>query len=698
MTTTMPLKPPQPLQQILAADDIIPTIQRVLAAQTAVRDAVTSTVAPADARYANVIAPLQAVDDANQGATGVFTMLRYSGPDAATRAAVEEAAGLWAAAGAERLKRRDVYELVRAVRERGEVLGYEERSVLEDVWLEFRHAGHGVLGEEGIGAYLARRERIEGLKREFHKNLRGEVGGLWFEAGELEGVPRQEVAGWKGEDGKVFVPLERAACDAILRHADDAETRRRFYVAYDNRLEENVPVYKEMLILRDENARLLGYRSHADFRVTMRTAPSTEWVERFLLRLSEELMPQGRREMARLREKKRAHLGGGGEEEIMPWDYDYYTRLLQEEADVDHELVSEYFPLRHTLSSMLGLFREFLGLEFVPVPEEDLVGKLWAEEVEVWGVWEGRGERKGEFVGYLYADVLWREGKYRGNCNVNLQCGYVNGDGTRVYPATILMCSFQPPTASSCALLKHREVVTLFHELGHGLHDLLCRTSHTRFHGTRVKPDFGEAPSTMLENWCWMPRELAAMSLHYTRADPAYMARWREEHAGAEVPPEKIPEELVGRLAESRELNRALWFLRQLLFARFDLQVNNQASTDAVRELDEVKLYNDIQDELTLRPNPDRRGFGHVQSSHLISLHDAGYYSYLSAQAFAADFFESTFAEDPRNAEAWDRYRRGILEYGGSKKEMDIMTEFLGREPGPGALLRSLGLDTKDGE
>ncbi|KAL0939540.1 peptidase family M3 [Colletotrichum truncatum] len=340
---------------------------------------------------------------------------------------------------------------------------------------------------------------------------------------------------------------------------------------------------------------------------------------------------------------------------------------------------------------MLGLFNEFLGLEFVPVPPQDLEGKLWAPDVEAWGVWEGRGERKGEFVGYLYTDVLWREGKYRGNCNVNLQCGYVKDDGTRVYPATILMCAFQPPTAASCALLKHREVVTLFHELGHGLHDLVCRTKYTRFHGTRVKPDFGEAPSTMLEYWCWLPQELAKMGRHYARVDPAYLAKWREDHGDAELPPEKIPQELLEKLVESRDLNRSLWFLRQLVFATFDFTVNNQESTAALRDLDEIELFNNLQDSLTLRANPDKRGFGHVQSNHLISLYDAGYYSYLSAQAFAAEFFESTFAKDPRNPEAWERYRRGILEYGGSKAEMDIMTDFLGHEPGPDALLRSLG-------
>lgn len=102
-------------------------------------------------------------------------------------------------------------------------------------------------------------------------------------------------------------------------------------------------------------------------------------------------------------------------------------------------------------------------------------------------------------------------------------------------------------------------------ELGHGLHDLISRTKHTRFHGTRVAPDFGEAPSTMLEKWCWMPGELVKMGRHYTRVDPAYMAKWKEDHAdGEEPPPEMMPKELAEKLVQSRELNRGLWFLRQL--------------------------------------------------------------------------------------------------------------------------------------
>ncbi|TDZ15673.1 Saccharolysin [Colletotrichum orbiculare MAFF 240422] len=594
-------KPPQALQSILKADEIISTVKSILAEQTAVRAHIANSITPSQATFANTVAPCMAVDDKTQGVSGVCGMLRYSGPDEDTRRAVRAAHGLWDAASAERLASRKFFQLLDAVRRRAdageEELGHEERKVLEDLWGDYRLAGHGTLNGDEIAVFLERRRRVEEVKVEIQENLKKQEAVTWFAEKELEGVSEEDMKRWEAKDGGRVVLLARASYDAVMKYAHDEDVRRRMFVAYENRYEKNVALYKSLLILRDENARLLGYGSHADLRVEKRTAPSVEWVQEFMERLGEELLPRGRREVERLRDRKSKHLGEDGVE-MMPWDFAYYTRLLENEADVDHGLIAEYFPLQHTLSSMLGLFTEFLGLEFVPVPEGELEGKLWADDIVVWSVWEGREERKGEFVGYLYADVLWREGKYRGNCNVNLQCGYVKEDGTRVYPATILMY-------------------------------LVCRTKYTRFHGTRVAPDFGEAPSTMLENWCWMPQELIRMSRHYTRVDPAYIAKWEEDHQGKDLPPERIPDELVERLANSRGLNRALWFLRQLVFAKFDLEVNHQKSTSALRELDEVKLFHDLNESLTLRHNPYEKGFGHVHSTHLISLYDAGYYAYI---------------------------------------------------------------------
>lgn len=126
------------------------------------------------------------------------------------------------------------------------------------------------------------------------------------------------------------------------------------------------------------------------------------------------------------------------------------------------------------------------------------------------------------------------------------------------------MCSFPRPSDLPCVLLRHAELVSLFHELGHGIHDLVSRTSFVRFHGHRAPADFAEAPSVMLENWCWMRDELRRMSCHYSHLNPEYQVLWQAEHPGQAAPPEKIPDDLLDSLVASRSLNRALWFLRQL--------------------------------------------------------------------------------------------------------------------------------------
>jgi metallopeptidase MepB len=316
-------------------------------------------------------------------------------------------------------------------------------------------------------------------------------------------------------------------------------------------------------VLRDENARLLGYASHAAFRLETRVVKTTNWVDNFLDEFEQALLPQGRREMQLLLERRNLDHPDSGDS-MPPWDYDYYNRLVLEDFDFKHNQIAEYFPLQNTVSAMLEVFASCLQLRFTLLGPEVLVGSTWHEDVQVWSVWDEREASKGDFVGYLYTDLLWRPNKHPGSQNVNLQCGYLRRDGTRVYPATVLMCSFPRPTAAGCALLKHSEMTSLFHELGHGMHDLVSRTSLVRFHGHRMPPDFFEVPSVMLENWCWMKEELRQMSCHFTKVSPEFLVEWRHENHGRDSPPEKIPDELLDPLVRSRAVNRALWFLRQL--------------------------------------------------------------------------------------------------------------------------------------
>ena len=246
---------------------------------------------------------------------------------------------------------------------------------------------------------------------------------------------------------------------------------------------------------------------------------------------------------------------------------------------------------------MLHIFEELFGLVFVELgPEErkqlSPTSKAedisWHEDVLLFSVWDDSSEGDG-FVGYLYLDLHPRQGKYGHAANFNLQPGFVKKDGTRRYPATALVCNFSKPTEKKPSLLKHDEVVTLFHELGHGIHDLAGRTTFSRFHGTSTVRDFVEAPSQMLENWCWTPSQLKSLSSHYQSGD-------------------SIPEDLIKKLISTKHVNDALFNLRQLHFGIFDMTIHTPKSHEEIEKADLSKIYNELRTEISGLAGPEALG------------------------------------------------------------------------------------------
>lgn len=220
--------------------------------------------------------------------------------------------------------------------------------------------------------------------------------------------------------------------------------------------------------------------------------------------------------------------------------------------------------------------------------------------------------------------------------------------------------------------------MTLFHELGHGIHDLVAETKYSRFHGTSVVGDFVEAPSQMLENWCWTAEQLTSLSSHYS--------------TGA-----KLPAELVDKIIATKHVNDALLNLRQLHFALFDMKVHDVPAPGDVQKLDPAVEYNRLRTEVSGLDGPDDNrdneyGNGQATFGHLMGGYDAGYYGYLWSQVFSTDMFYEAFRKNPMDGEQGRRYRRVILGRGGSREEMDILKEFLGREPSSKAFLEELGL------
>jgi Zn-dependent oligopeptidase len=237
-----------------------------------------------------------------------------------------------------------------------------------------------------------------------------------------------------------------------------------------------------------------------------------------------------------------------------------------------------------------------------------------------------------------------------------------------------MVANFTSPTSTKPSLLKHDEVVTLFHELGHAMHDMCAHVQVSRFHGTSVEYDFVEAPSQMLENWCWQEAELERLSSHYLR------------------PEERLPTDLIRSLISTKNLNAGLMNCRQLFFALWDLRIHSEAGLDG-GAIDGA--YEEMRREIALIPQPagvwPAASFGHMMGGY-----DAGYYGYMWSQVFSADMFYSRFADtlaEPQEAGA--AYRREILAPGGSRDANVSLKAFLGREPRQESFLRSLGLSNE---
>jgi metallopeptidase MepB len=354
----------------------------------------------------------------------------------------------------------------------------------------------------------------------------------------------------------------------------------------------NVPLFREAIILRDEAARMLGYPNHASFRIKDMMAPTPEAVLDFLSDLQARLKCKGLEEIEHLKDLKKQDfqsrgLGASYDGTYYIWDDEFYKRLMiEKEYLVDQQKVADYFPLLSTVERMFRVFEKLFGLNFVEiVGEEKSDDIVWHKDVLLFSVWDDEGEG-GAFSGYLYLDLYPRPGKYGHAAQFSLQPGFLYPDGSRRYPTAALVCNFSKPTTMKPGLLNHKELVTLFHELGHGIHDLVGRTTYSSFHGTSVVRDFVEAPSQMLENWCWIPSVLKDLSNHYETR-------------------ENIANDLTKKLIQTRYVNDASNYLGRIFYAIFDSVVHTPQSHEAAKSLNIPEQFNMLRTKITGLRGPE---------------------------------------------------------------------------------------------
>jgi metallopeptidase MepB len=605
------------------------------------------------ANFANTVLPIAHDDNKMAIESHIIGFYNAVSTNKELRDASSEAEQMLDDFGIETSMREDVFNLVDAVLKNKENLDPESQRLLEKDHKTFIRNGLSLPAGPKRDRFKEIKQRLSQISIAFQKNLNEENGGLWFTPDELAGVPEDVISNLKkgeGEnEGKLWLTFKYPDLFPTLKYATNPQTRKKVFVENENKCNQNVPLFREAILLRDEGARLLGYDNHAQFRIEDKMAKTTKTVDDFLADLRTRLAPGGKKEIEKLKNMKKADAKDNGltgplTDGYYLWDHRYYDRLmLEKDFQLDHQVIAEYFPLQSTIQGMLKIFEELFGLVFVNIAsEEDRAalaegGKgseiVWHEDVQIFSVWDDEGEGAG-FVGYLYLDLHPRDGKYGHAANFNLQPGYIDENGKRRYPATALVCNFSKPTPKKPSLLKHEEVVTLFHELGHGIHDLVSRTTYARFHGTNTVRDFVEAPSQMLENWCWTPSQLRSLSHHYSHLSPEYEAAYLESSGADKKPAEQIPQSLIAKLINTKHVNDALFNLRQLHFGTFDMAVHEPASHEELEKMDITEKYNSLRHEISQLDGPealdgDKKGdwhWGNGQATfgHLIGGYDAG--------------------------------------------------------------------------
>jgi Zn-dependent oligopeptidase len=558
--------------------------------------------------------------------------------------------------------RRDLYAAVSGFAAGRPDLRGEDARLLEKTLLDFRRAGLD-LPDGDRARVLEIRKRLAELEVRFERNIDEDRSRALFTRAQLAGLPDAYVAKLRRESGLYAVGVDDPEYFPFMEQADDPAARRELKEKFDERAAAlNMPVLREALSLRLEEARLLGYRSHDAFVLETAMAKDPRTVRRFLERLRKRLRPAVKKELAVLRALKEEREGARSGP-IQAWDWRYYDRLLRERRfRVDRETVREYFPSDLVVSRMLEVYQKLLGLRFREVAD----AAVWDSGVRLFSVADAGG---GPPIAYFYLDLYPRPGKYPHAAAFPLIAERLLPSGGRRIPVSALVANLDEPSPDRPSLLDHDQLLTLFREFGRVMHQALSRARYGRFSGSNVARDFVEAPSLMLENWVWDPDVLRSLSGWYKdRAKP-------------------LPRELAERLIAARDADVALKTSRQIFFAEIDQEYHGPRPP-----AHPTRAYARLKKKVEMIPmipgtHPEA-SFGHLMGGY-----SGGYYGYLWSKVCAQDMFSVFEDQGLANPVAGTRYRTEVLEQGSSRPEEETLEAFLGRAPGDAAFLKSVGLD-----
>jgi oligopeptidase A len=565
-------------------------------------------------------------------------------------------------------------------------LNAEQRQAHKNAMRNFVLGGAELTGE-AKERFAAIQERLAELSQKFSENALDATDAFSYYAGQAEvaGLPEDVIQAARAAaeaDGKpgYKLTLKMPSYLPVMQFGHDRPLRERMYRAYVTRASDqgdpkfdNTVLMREILALRREEAQLLGYRNFGEVSVVPKMADSPQQVVAFLRDLAARARPYGQKDLADMRAFAGEKLGIA---DPQAWDWPYIGEKLKEKRYAFSEQeVKQYFTAPKVLA---GLFKIVETLFEVSIRRDQ--APVWNSGVEFYRIErksEATGDRAspGELVGRFYLDPAARTGKRGGAWMDDVRARWLRPDNARVQtPVAHLVCNFAEGVEGKPALLTHDDVITLFHEFGHGLHHMLTRVNELDVSGiSGVEWDAVELPSQFMENFCWEWDVLRHMTAHVDTGEP-------------------LPRALFDKMLAAKNFQSGLGTLRQIEFGLFDMLLHTEHDPQG----DFMPLLSKVRNEIAVIQPPAFSRTAHTFSHIFAGGYAAGYYSYkwaevLSADAYAA--FEETAGENGLpSVETGRKYREAILEAGGSRPAMESFKAFRGREPTLDALLRHQGM------
>ncbi|MFQ2908937.1 oligopeptidase A [Aeromonas allosaccharophila] len=558
------------------------------------------------------------------------------------------------------------------------LLSGAQRKEIQNTLRDFRLSGIG-LPAEAQQRYGEIQARLSELASRFSNNVLDATQGwhkLVADEAELAGLPdsvraaARQMAELKGKEGWLFT-LDIPSYLPVMMYSDNRELRAEMYEAFTTRASDQGPnagkwdnsaIMSELLTLRRELAQLLGFANYAELSLATKMADKTEQVVSFLTDLAAKSLPQGKAELEEIRAFAAEQHGQG---ELAAWDLAYYAeKLKQHKFSISDEQLRPYFPASKVVKGLFEVVKRVFGMKV----RERLGIDTWHPDVRFYDIFDADDELRGSF----YLDLYAREHKQGGAwMDVCLGRRY-RQDGSLQKPVAYLTCNFNGPVDGKPALFTHNEVVTLFHEFGHGIHHMLTRIDVAGVAGINgVAWDAVELPSQFLENWCWESEALAFISGHFETGEP-------------------LPADLLEKMLTARNFQAAMQMLRQLEFALFDFRLHQEFDPANPAQL--PALLDEVRSQVAVMTPPAFNRFQHSFSHIFAGGYAAGYYSYKWAEVLSADAFSRFEEEGIFNPATGQSFLKNILEKGGSKEPMELFRAFRGREPKVDALLRHSGI------